>query len=158
MSRKKSSILVVAIGLALLSLALIAPLPKASAPCGEEIVLDWRGRASLFVLGFAALLWATEALPVAFTGLVAVVLLPLLGAMQWDQAVRAGLTSDVIPFLVGIKITSEATRVFGARRQDVAGFRPRRQSIRRLLYSAACDRPCFPCALATCRLRQLYTP
>ena len=108
MSRKKSSILVVAIGLALLSLALIAPLPKASAPGGEEIVLDWRGRASLFVLGFAALLWATEALPVAFTGLVAVVLLPMLGAMQWDQAVRAGLTSDVIPFLVGIMITSEA--------------------------------------------------
>jgi sodium-dependent dicarboxylate transporter 2/3/5 len=71
-------------------------------------VLDWRGRASLFVLGFAALLWATEALPVAFTGLVAVVLLPMLGAMQWDQAVRAGLTSDVIPFLVGIMITSEA--------------------------------------------------
>jgi len=87
---------------------LIVPLPKASAPCGEEIVLDWRGRASLFVLGFAALLWATEALPVAFTGLVAVTLLPMLGAMQWDQAVRAGLTSDVIPFLVGIMITSEA--------------------------------------------------
>jgi sodium-dependent dicarboxylate transporter 2/3/5 len=107
-SHKKSSILIVAIGLALLSLVLIAPLPKASAPCGEEIVLDWRGRASLFVLGFAALLWATEALPVAFTGLVAVVLLPMLGAMQWDQAVRAGLTSDVIPFLVGIMITSEA--------------------------------------------------
>ncbi|MBP7892844.1 MAG: anion permease [Firmicutes bacterium] len=108
MSHKKSSILIATIGLALLGLVLIVPLPKASAPCGEEIVLDWRGRASLFVLGFAALLWATEALPVAFTGLVAVTLLPMLGAMQWDQAVRAGLTSDVIPFLVGIMITSEA--------------------------------------------------
>ena len=108
MSHKKSSIIIVAIGLALISLVLIAPLPKASAPGGEEIVLDWRGRASLFVLGFAALLWATEAFPVAFTGLVAVALLPVLGAMQWDQAVRAGLTSDVIPFLVGVMITSEA--------------------------------------------------
>jgi len=107
-SHKKSSIIIVAIGLALISLVLIAPLPKASAPGGEEIVLDWRGRASLFVLGFAALLWATEAFPVAFTGLVAVALLPVLGAMQWDQAVRAGLTSDVIPFLVGVMITSEA--------------------------------------------------
>ncbi len=108
MSHKKSSILIVAIGLALLSLVLVAPLPGVSTPSGEEIVLDWRGRASLFVLGFAALLWATEALPVAFTGLAAVALLPLLGAMQWDQAVRAGLTSDAIPFLVGIMITSEA--------------------------------------------------
>ncbi len=108
MSNKRSSIVVVAIGLALLGLVLIAPLPGVSTPSGEEIELDWRGRASLFALGFAALLWATEALPVAFTGLVAVALLPLLGAMQWDQAVRAGLTSDVIPFLVGIMITSEA--------------------------------------------------
>jgi len=107
-SNKRSSIVVVAIGLALLGLVLIAPLPGVSTPSGEEIELDWRGRASLFALGFAALLWATEALPVAFTGLVAVALLPLLGAMQWDQAVRAGLTSDVIPFLVGIMITSEA--------------------------------------------------
>ena len=110
MSSNRSSILIVAIGLALLSLILVAPLPGVSTPSGEEIVLDWRGRASLFVLGFAALLWATEALPVAFTGLVAVALLPLLGAMQWDQAVRAGLTSDAIPFLVGIMITSEAIR------------------------------------------------
>ena len=108
MSGKKSSILVAAIGLALLSLVLFAPLSAVSTPSGDEIELDWRGRASLFALGFAALLWATEALPVAFTGLVAVALLPLLGAMQWDQAVRAGLTSDVIPFLVGIMIISGA--------------------------------------------------
>ena len=108
MSGKKSSILVAAIGLALLSLVLFAPLPAVSTPSGDEVELDWRGRASLFALGFAALLWATEALPVAFTGLVAVALLPLLGAMQWDQAVRAGLTSDVIPFLVGIMIISGA--------------------------------------------------
>lgn len=108
MSSKRSSIIIVAIGLALLSLVLVAPLPGVSTLCGEKIELDWRGRASLFALGFAALLWATEAFPIAFTGLAAVALLPLLGAMQWDQAVRAGLTGDVIPFLVGIMITSEA--------------------------------------------------
>ncbi len=108
MSRRRISVLIVVVGLAALSLILIVPLPRAAMPSGESIELDWRSRGAIFALGFAALFWATGALPIGLTALIAVTLLPLLGAMQWDQAVRAGLTSDVIPFLVGIMIMSEA--------------------------------------------------
>lgn len=48
--------MVVAVGLTLLSLVLVVPLPAVSIRSGEKIEIDWQGRASLFTLGSAALL------------------------------------------------------------------------------------------------------
>ena len=54
------------------------------------------------VMGLAVVLWATEALPVALTGLIGVVLLILLGAVPDEVTALYGFSRPVAYFLIGI--------------------------------------------------------
>ncbi len=64
--------------------------------------LSAEGQRALAVMGLAVVLWATEALPVALTGLIGVVLLMLLGAVPDEVTALYGFSRPVAYFLIGI--------------------------------------------------------
>ncbi|OPZ64660.1 MAG: Sodium-dependent dicarboxylate transporter SdcS [Firmicutes bacterium ADurb.Bin506] len=110
---RQRDVAVIAAGVALLCAILLLQLPAVTTAGGEVLVLDRQGRGALAVLCFTALLWASEALPLAVSSLVGCVLLAVVGAAPWEQVIRSGMTSDTLPFLVGISITSDGLRTSG---------------------------------------------
>ena len=60
------------------------------------------GQAALAVMALAVILWATEALPIAVTGIVGVVLLILVGGVPGAGAALYGFSQPVAYFLIGI--------------------------------------------------------
>ena len=82
-------------GLPLLAFAvvLLAPRPEG---------LSEEGQRSLAVMALAVGLWATDALPLAVTGIAGVILLTLLGATPDLQAALYGFSQPVPYFLLGI--------------------------------------------------------
>ncbi|MBM3942457.1 MAG: hypothetical protein FJ316_05950 [SAR202 cluster bacterium] len=79
--------------LAVLAIFLLAPAPPG---------LTEQGQRALAVMALAVVLWGTELLPVAVTGVVGVVLLVVLGAVpSLDQALH-GFAQPVTYFLIGI--------------------------------------------------------
>ncbi len=60
------------------------------------------GQAALAVMSLAVILWATEALPIAVTGIVGVVLLLLVGGVDDIGAALYGFSQPVAYFLIGI--------------------------------------------------------
>lgn len=100
-------------GVAVLLAILLLPLPEVAASGGSLIALDGRGRAALAVLCFTAVLWATDALPLALSSLLGCVLLPVVGATPWSEVIRSGLSGDTIPFVVGISIMSGGIKASG---------------------------------------------
>jgi sodium-dependent dicarboxylate transporter 2/3/5 len=78
-------------------LLLLAPLPA-----GLADGLSPQGRRTLAVMGLAVTLWATEALPIAVTGLLGVVLLILTGGSPDLSSALYGFSQPVAYFLIGI--------------------------------------------------------
>ncbi len=60
------------------------------------------GQRSLAVMALAVVLWATEALPIAVTGMVGVVLLVLVKAVPDVEVDLFGFSQPVPYFLIGI--------------------------------------------------------
>ena len=61
-----------------------------------------QGQAALAVMGMAVILWATEALHIAVTGIVGIVLLILVGGVSDVGAALYGFSQPVAYFLIGI--------------------------------------------------------
>lgn len=122
---KRRSAIILAVGAVFLCVMLLLPLPAVTTAAGEVVYIDWRGRSALGVLGFTALLWATEAFPLAVSSLIGCILLPLLGVVPWERVVNSGLSGDILPFLMGVMIMSEGIRESGLADRLSAGFASR---------------------------------
>ena len=97
--------------LALLVLITIILLPEPgdiTTENDEIISLSAAGKASLAVLAMAVILWMTEAIPFAVTGLLAVVVLVITKAVLFKEAVQDGFGNSIILFFVGVLIFSAA--------------------------------------------------
>ena len=79
--------------LAVFAAILLAPAPDGLSPQGQR---------ALAVIGLAVVLWATEALPIAVTGISGVVLLVLVGAVPGVESALYGFSQPVAYFLIGI--------------------------------------------------------
>ena len=79
--------------LVLFAAIILAPTPEGLTPHGQR---------ALAVLALAVALWASEALPIAVTGLVGVVLLILVGAVPDTEAALYGFSQPVAYFIIGI--------------------------------------------------------
>ncbi|MCX7024164.1 MAG: SLC13 family permease [Spirochaetes bacterium] len=90
---------VVALGIALFAAMLAAPLPG---PAVSGAALDEHGRRALAGLAFALVLWIGEALPFHLTGLLAMVLLAMLGASPWVELVKTGFGDESTVFFIGV--------------------------------------------------------
>src|SRR5688572_8184726 len=73
---------------------------------GNIIPLTMAGKACLAVMAFAVILWVTETLPFAATGLMILLLLPAFGVTDFRALVRAGFGDAVIAFFIGVLILS----------------------------------------------------
>ena len=92
---ERPGVVAVQFGLPLLAFAVVL---LASPPEG----LSEEGQRALAVMALAVGLWATGALPLAITGIAAVVLLTLLGAVPDLEAALYGFSQPVPYFLIGI--------------------------------------------------------
>jgi len=92
-----------AIGIAALLFAALAciPLPDAARHAGDAF-LDPKGQRSLAVLAGALVMWVLEALPFHITGLLAMVMLALVGASDFATIVKSGFGDDVVLFFIGV--------------------------------------------------------
>lgn len=79
--------------LAVFAAILLVPAPEGLSPQGQR---------ALAVMGLAVVLWATEALPIAVTGIAGVVLLVLVGAVPGVETALYGFSEPVAYFLIGI--------------------------------------------------------
>ena len=79
--------------LVLFTAIILAPTPEGLTPQGQR---------ALAVMALAVALWASEALPIAVTGLVGVVLLILVGAVPDTGAALYGFSQPVAYFIIGI--------------------------------------------------------
>jgi len=119
---------------ALLLGILLAPTPPGLTEAGQRV---------LAVMALAVVLWATEALPVAVTGLLGVLLLVVLGAVPGLEAALYGFSQPVSYFLIGILTLGLAVHRSGlAERLAVylirmAGGSPHRLYIQMLVSFAA---------------------
>jgi sodium-dependent dicarboxylate transporter 2/3/5 len=93
----------IASAVALLILVLALPLPPRES---SGVSLSPRAKASLAVVLFALVLWATEALPFHITGFLALSLLALVGVSPFADVVRLGFGSHIFPFMIGVMILS----------------------------------------------------
>jgi sodium-dependent dicarboxylate transporter 2/3/5 len=71
---------------------------------GNIIPLTIAGKPCLAVMAFAVILWVTETLPFAATGLMILLLLPAFGVTDFRALVRAGFGDAVIAFFIGVLI------------------------------------------------------
>ncbi len=113
---------------------ILAPTPEGLTPQGQR---------ALAVMGLAVALWASEALPIAVTGLVGVVLLILVGAVPGAEAALYGFSQPVAYFIIGILTLGLAVERSGlAERMAVhlmrlAGGSPRMLYVQMLVSFAA---------------------
>jgi anion transporter len=128
--------MVLKLGFPLLVFGAIMLAPRPEGLTGE-------GQRALAVMGLAVVLWATESLPVAVTGLVGIVLLVLLKAVPDVETGLYGFSQPVSYFLIGILTLGLAVRKSGlAERLAVylmrlAGGSPRVLYLQMLLSFAA---------------------
>ena len=94
----------VAVMLAMLAL----PVPEEIMTPSGPVQLTLQGKASLAVLAFAVILWLTEAVPFAVTGLLAIVTLVITKAAPFEQLVKDGFGNPIILFFMGVLIFSAA--------------------------------------------------
>lgn len=123
----------------MLPLAVFAAVILAPTPDG----LTDEGQRALAVMALAVVLWATEALPIAVTGMVGVVLLVLVNAVPDVEAALFGFSQPVPYFLIGILTLGLAVQRSGlAERMAVymirlAGGSPRALYVQMLFSFAA---------------------
>lgn len=72
----------------------------------EGASLTAEGQKALAVLVFALLLWITEAIPFHFTGILAMVLMALLGIDSFANIVKTGFGNENVIFFIGVFILS----------------------------------------------------
>ena len=75
---------------------------------GELVELTVAGKACLAILGFAVVLWVSEAMPFPVTALSVLLLLPVLGVSDYASVVRAGFGNPIITFFIGVLIIAAA--------------------------------------------------
>lgn len=97
-----------AAGFGALALILLLPLPAPIETGEEAIVLTAAGKKTLAVLALAVILWVTEALPFAITGLAALVTLVALKGAPLKELVRDGFGNQIFLFFIGVLILSAA--------------------------------------------------
>jgi len=73
---------------------------------GNVIALTETGKACIAILGFAVVLWVTEAIPFAVTSLFVVILIPVFGIADYRAVVRVGFGDPIITFFIGVLVLS----------------------------------------------------
>lgn len=102
----------IAAALAALAAIELAPLPAGLAmPRGAALTPE--GRAALASLGFALVLWLTEAFPFHVTGLLAIMTMTLTRAGSFQDIVRYGFGDDIVIFFLGVLAIAAALRRSG---------------------------------------------
>ncbi|MDX9899491.1 MAG: DASS family sodium-coupled anion symporter [Spirochaetia bacterium] len=95
-----------------LAIAMLAPLPESGLTIrGAE--LTGQGRAAIASLAFALVLWISEALPFHITGLLAILIMMLLGAGTYTNIVGYGFGDDVVIFFIGVLVIAAGLRRSG---------------------------------------------
>lgn len=102
----------IAAAVAVIAAAELLPLPRAMLEA-KGALLSSQGRAALASLVFALVLWVTEALPFHVTGLLAMLVMALLGAGSFPDIVRYGFGDDVVVFFIGVLAVAAALRRSG---------------------------------------------
>jgi sodium-dependent dicarboxylate transporter 2/3/5 len=105
-TRRKLLVLAGATALMLMIAALPSPPPLVRE--GNVIALSVNGKACLAIMSFAVIVWVTETLPFAATGLLILLLIPAFGIADYRTAVRAGFGDPVITFFLGTLLLSAA--------------------------------------------------
>jgi sodium-dependent dicarboxylate transporter 2/3/5 len=102
----------IALAVAALILAMVAPLPDSILTI-RGATLSPQGRAAIATLVFALVLWISEALPFHVTGLLAILVMTLLGAGGYADIVRYGFGDDVVVFFIGVLVIAACLRRSG---------------------------------------------
>lgn len=105
--RNKKKIYVL-LALAALFVILFLPTPPPITTDHGTFVLSSDAKACLAVLAMAVILWITEAMPFAMTGLLAIVVLVMTKAAPFNQLVQYGFGNPIILFFLGVLIFSAA--------------------------------------------------
>jgi sodium-dependent dicarboxylate transporter 2/3/5 len=84
------------------------PTPAGIEHGGELLELSTTGKACLGILGFAVVLWVTEALPFAITSLFVVLLIPVFGIRDYAGVVSVGFGNPIVTFFIGVLLLSAA--------------------------------------------------
>jgi len=113
-SSKATARRLVAIALAIVVLvtAMLVPLP-ASISTIRGMELTAQGRAAIASLAFALVLWIAEAMPFHITGLLAVLVMTVLGAGTYTDIIRYGFGDDVVVFFIGVLVIAAGLRRSG---------------------------------------------
>lgn len=82
------------------------PLPEGIAHGGQVVELSRPGKSCLGILGFAVVLWVTEAVPFAVTALSVVLLIPAFGIRDYAGVVSVGFGNPIITFFIGVLLLS----------------------------------------------------
>lgn len=88
---------------------------------GEEIILTHNGQVMIGILFMAAILWITEPIPLPVTGLLIMILQPLLGIMQ-SGAVFASFGNQAVFFLIGAFIIAVSIEKQGLHKRIALKF------------------------------------
>lgn len=98
------------------------PTPESINTGDKVIELTSAGKSTLAVLAMAVILWMTESLVFAVTGLLAVVMLVITKAMPFEQLVKDGFGNHIVMFFLGVLILSAAISSTGLLRRLTAWF------------------------------------
>ena len=93
-----------ALAVAVFGVIIIAPTPSG---------LTDEGHRALAIMGFAVVLWASEAIPIALTGLISMLLLVLLNVVPDVGVALHGFSQPVAYFIIGILTLGMAVRQSG---------------------------------------------
>lgn len=104
----RNQIMAFAGALAAMVLVLLLPTPDTIQTPTGPLNLTVEGKAALGVLCMAVILWATEAIPFAVTGLLAVVMLVVVRVESLETLVKWGFGNTIVLFFLGVLLFSSA--------------------------------------------------
>ena len=107
-NHKKNGLIILIAFISLYLICIFPYFPDLKTSSGDLIVLSSAGRLSIAILFFAVLLWFTEALPFAVTGLFSMILLAVLRVNTFKEIVKVGFGNEIICFFIGVLIISAA--------------------------------------------------
>jgi sodium-dependent dicarboxylate transporter 2/3/5 len=98
------------IGLALAAFAALRwiPLPEVLDSTGGQVPLPETGRVTMAIVALAMVLWSTEAIPFAATGLSLFLLFPMLGVATAEDVLANGLGHPLMLFFLSLFLLSSA--------------------------------------------------
>jgi len=105
---ENKKILATLLAFLIFGIILILPLPDPIKGGDKVISLSLQGKATLAALTLAVILWVSEGLPFAVTGLLAMVVLVMTGAADFKTLVKDGFGNHIIVFFIGVLIFSAA--------------------------------------------------